>query len=42
MKTGVIGKKTYVDPSALLKLYIHERESAAMNAWRRRAKGRSQ
>lgn len=28
---------TYVDPSALLKLYIHQRESAAMNAWRARA-----
>lgn len=27
---------TYVDPSALLKLYIHEPESAAMNAWRAR------
>ncbi|MGH8674933.1 MAG: type II toxin-antitoxin system VapC family toxin [Burkholderiales bacterium] len=30
---------TYVDPSALLKLYIHQRESAAMNAWRARGKG---
>lgn len=28
---------TYVDPSALLKLYIHQRESAAMSAWRARA-----
>ncbi len=26
----------YVDPSALLKLYVHEPESAAMNAWRAR------
>jgi predicted nucleic acid-binding protein len=26
----------YVDPSALIQLYIHEAESAAMNAWRRR------
>lgn len=30
---------TYVDPSALLKLYIHQRESAAMNAWRARSRG---
>ena len=30
---------TYVDPSALLKLYLHEPESAAMNAWRRRTVG---
>lgn len=26
-------KPTYVDPSALLKLYVHEAESAAMSAW---------
>ena len=31
--------RTYVDPSALLKLYIHEPASAAMSAWRRRTKG---
>jgi predicted nucleic acid-binding protein len=31
--------RTYADPSALLKLYIHEPASAAMNAWRRRTKG---
>ncbi len=30
---------TYADPSALLKLYIHEPESAAMNSWRARTKG---
>lgn len=30
---------TYVDPSALLKLYIHQRESAAMSAWRARERG---
>ncbi len=30
---------TYVDPSALLKLYLHQPESAAMNAWRGRIKG---
>ena len=29
----------YVDPSALLKLYLHERQSAAMNAWRAKAHG---
>lgn len=29
----------YVDPSALLKLYLHQPESAAMNAWRAKAKG---
>jgi len=29
----------YVDPSALLKLYLHQSESAAMNAWRGRTKG---
>ena len=29
----------YVDPSALLKLYLHQPESAAMNAWRARARG---
>jgi predicted nucleic acid-binding protein len=26
----------YVDPSALLKLYIHESQSAAMSLWRKR------
>jgi predicted nucleic acid-binding protein len=30
---------TYVDPSALLKLYLHQPESAAMNAWRAKTKG---
>ena len=30
---------TYVDPSALLKLYIHQPESAAVSAWRARSKG---
>lgn len=29
----------YVDPSALLKLYIHQPESAVMNAWRARTRG---
>jgi hypothetical protein len=32
-------EQTYADPSALLKLYVHESESAAMNAWRTRTKG---
>jgi predicted nucleic acid-binding protein len=30
---------TYTDPSALLKLYVHEQESAAMNRWRSRTRG---
>jgi predicted nucleic acid-binding protein len=30
--------RTYADPSALLKLYIHEPASAAMSAWRSRTK----
>jgi predicted nucleic acid-binding protein len=29
----------YVDPSALLKLYVHQPESAAMSAWRSRVRG---
>jgi predicted nucleic acid-binding protein len=32
-------ERTYVDPSALLKLYIHELESVEMNAWRARTEG---
>jgi predicted nucleic acid-binding protein len=32
-------EQTYVDPSALLKLYLHEAESAAMNRWRQRTTG---
>jgi predicted nucleic acid-binding protein len=31
--------KTYVDPSALLKLYLNEPESRAMTAWRARTRG---
>lgn len=31
--------RTYADPSALLKLYVHEPESAAMSVWRSRVKG---
>jgi predicted nucleic acid-binding protein len=33
-------ERIYADPSALLKLYVHEPESAAMSAWRSRARGR--
>lgn len=32
-------ERIYADPSALLKLYVHEPESAAMSAWRARTKG---
>ena len=32
-------ERTYADPSALLKLYVHEPESAAISAWRRRTSG---
>jgi predicted nucleic acid-binding protein len=31
--------RTYADPSALLKLYLHEPESAAMSTWRFRSRG---
>ena len=31
--------RIYADPSALLKLYVHEAESAAMNAWRAKIGG---
>jgi predicted nucleic acid-binding protein len=31
--------RTYADPGALLKLYLHEPQSAAMSAWRTRTKG---
>jgi predicted nucleic acid-binding protein len=34
-----IAEKTYVDPSALLKLYLNEPESRAMTAWRARVRG---
>jgi predicted nucleic acid-binding protein len=30
---------TYVDPSALVKLYLHHPDSAAISAWRARARG---
>jgi predicted nucleic acid-binding protein len=31
--------RVYADPSALLKLYVHQPESAAMSAWRARTRG---
>jgi predicted nucleic acid-binding protein len=34
-----IAERTYADPSALLKLYVHEPESAAMSRWRARVRG---
>jgi predicted nucleic acid-binding protein len=32
-------EEIYVDPSALLKLYVHQPESTAMSAWRSRVRG---
>ena len=32
-------ERVYADPSALLKLYVHEPESAAMSRWRTRTTG---
>jgi predicted nucleic acid-binding protein len=39
MPTVANADRTYADPSALVKLYVHEPASAAMAAWRRRTKG---
>jgi predicted nucleic acid-binding protein len=39
MRTVAAAETTYVDPSALLKLYVHQPESAEMSAWRTRVKG---
>jgi predicted nucleic acid-binding protein len=39
MPTVARAERTYADPSALLKLYVHERESAAISAWRARIGG---
>jgi predicted nucleic acid-binding protein len=39
MPTVTIAERVYADPGALLKLYVHEPESAAINGWRRRARG---
>lgn len=32
-------ESTYADPSALLKLYLHQPESVAVNVWRAKLKG---
>jgi predicted nucleic acid-binding protein len=39
MRTVATAEKIYADPSALLKLYIHQPESRQMSAWRSRVKG---
>ena len=39
MRTVAAAETTYADPSALLKLYIHQPESGDMSAWRARARG---
>ncbi len=39
MRTVAAAETTYVDPSALLKLYVHQPESREMSAWRTRVKG---
>jgi predicted nucleic acid-binding protein len=39
MRIVAIAERIYVDPSALLKLYLHEPESAAMSRWRARTRG---
>jgi len=39
MKTAAIANSVYADPSALLKLYLHEPESKSMTAWRTKARG---
>ena len=38
MRIVAAAEATYVDPSALLALYVHQRESAALSAWLARAK----
>ena len=39
MKTVANAEAIYADPSALLKLYVHQPESRTMSAWRGRLKG---
>ena len=39
MKTAATAKTVYADPSALLKLYLHEPESQSMTTWRTKARG---
>ena len=38
-RTAANAESVYADPSALLKLYLHEPESRAMAAWRARLRG---
>ena len=38
-RTVASADSIYADPSALLKLYLHQPESVAMNAWRGKTKG---
>ncbi len=38
MKTAATANTIYADPSALLKLYLHEPESQCMAAWRSKAR----
>ncbi|HWE07322.1 MAG TPA: type II toxin-antitoxin system VapC family toxin [Rhizomicrobium sp.] len=38
-KTAASAENVYVDPSGLLKLYLHEPESRAMTRWRARLHG---
>jgi len=39
MRTVASAETIYADPSALLKLYVHQPESRAMSGWRGRLKG---
>ena len=39
MKTVATANTVYADPSALLKLYLHEPESQGMAAWRTKTRG---
>src|SRR5207244_1771438 len=39
MRIAAAAETTYADPSALLRLYVHQPGSTAMSAWRARAKG---
>jgi predicted nucleic acid-binding protein len=39
MKTAATAKTVYADPSALLKLYLHEPESQSMAVWRQKVRG---
>src|SRR5438876_12010751 len=38
-RIGASAESIYADPSALLKLYVHQPESIVMSAWRGRLKG---